>query len=88
VHFLESGEENYPLSHSWFVKIDGRVEVIIQCSTRPMKWSTLERNVFVGITLGDKSESLVWVPLSSLVFTLCVVKDYGGERNKYFVVLP
>lgn len=43
--------------------------------------------MFVSINLGDKSESFVRVPLSSLVFALCVIKDYGGPSNKYFVVL-
>ena len=91
VHFLERGEETYyPSLILGFVEIDSAVEVItIQCSTKPMKWGTLERNMFVKIHLGDKSESLVRVPLSAfLVFTLCVIKDYGGERNKCFVVLP
>ena len=71
-----------------FIKINGEVEAIIQCSVRPLKWSSVEKNMFVAITLGEKTESFVRVPLSSLVFTLCVIPDYGGPRNKYFVVLP
>jgi hypothetical protein len=50
--------------------------------------ATLEKNMFVAITLGENTESLVQVPLSSFVFTLCVFADYGGAKNKYFVVLP
>ena len=89
VHFLERGEENYyPSLILGFIEVDGNAEALVQCSTRPLKWSTVERNMFVAITLGDKSESFVRVPLSSLVFTLCVIQDYGGERNKYFVILP
>lgn len=89
VHFLEHGEENYcPSLILGFIEINGKVEALIQCSTRLLKWSTVERNMFVAITLGEKSESFVRVPLSSLVFTLCVIADYGGTKNKYFVVLP
>ena len=89
VHFLERGEENYyPSLILGFIEVDGNAEALVQCSTRPLKWSTVESNMFVAITLGDKSESFVRVPLSSLVFTLCVIQDYGGQRNKYFVVLP
>ena len=89
VHFLERGEENYyPSLILGFIEVGGNVEALVQCSTRPLKWSTVESNMFVAITLGNKSESFVRVPLSSLVFTLCVIQDYGGQRNKYFVVLP
>ncbi len=89
VHFVESGEEAYyPSLIRGFVEASDGVEAVIQCSVRPMKWSTVEKNMFVEFTLGVTSESLVRVPLSSFVFTLCVIKDYGGEKNKYFVVLP
>ena len=89
VHFLERGEENYyPSLILGFIEVDGEVEALIQCSTRPVQWSTVERNMFVAFTLGDNAESFVRVPLSSLVLTLCVVEDYGGQKNKYFVVLP
>ena len=89
VHFLERGEEHYyPSLILGFIEIDGEVEALVQCSVRPLQWSSVEKNMFVAITLGDKTESFVRVPLSSLVFTLCVIADYGGPRNKYFVVLP
>ena len=89
MHFVESGEEAYyPSLILGFVEASDGVEAVIQCSVCPMKWSTVEKNMFVEFTLGVNSESLVRVPLSSFVFTLCVIKDYGGEKNKYFVVLP
>lgn len=89
VHFWEDGEENYyPSLILGYVEVGGEVEACIQCSSRPLKWSTLEKNMFVAITLGENSESFVRVPLSSFVFTLCVFPDYGGAKNKYFVVLP
>jgi hypothetical protein len=89
VHFLESGEEAYyPSLILGFMEASDGVEAVIQCAVRPMKWSTVEKNMFVEFTLGVTSESFVRVPLSSFVFTLCIIKDYGGEKNKYFVVLP
>ncbi len=71
-----------------FVGVIGGVEAVIQCSVRPVQWSMVENNMFYGFTLGTMQESFVRVALSSFVFTLCVIKDYGGESNKYFVVLP
>lgn len=44
--------------------------------------------MFVPFELGVKSESFVTVPLLSFVYPLCVIKDYGGEKNRYLVVLP
>jgi len=89
VHFVERGEEvYYPSLILGFVAVCDATEAVIQCSTRPMKWSTVENNMFVPFALGVKSDSFVRVPLSSFVFPLCVIKDYGGEKHKYFVVLP
>ncbi len=89
VHFVERGEEvYYPSRIIGFVGVIGGVEAVIQCSVRPVQWSMVENNMFYGFTLGTMQESFVRVALSSFVFTLCVIKDYGGESNKYFVVLP
>lgn len=73
---------------SLIVAMDNGVEAIVQCSTCPMKWLSVENNTFVGFTLGDQPESFARVPLSSFVFTLCVIEDYGGEKNRYYVLLP
>ena len=89
VHFVERGEEVYYLSKILgFVQLENSVEAVIQCSVRPMNWETLEKKMFVGIELGVKTESFVTVKLSSIVYSLCVIKDYGGGKNKYIVVLP
>jgi hypothetical protein len=89
VHFLEGEEElYYPSRVLGFVETLEGVEAVIQCSVRPMKWTTVEKKMLVAFDLGDKDESFVRVPLSSFVHTLCVIRDYGGEKNKYFVVLP
>ena len=88
VHFVERGEEvYYPSKILGFVQLENSVEAVIQCSVRPMNWETLEKKMFVGIELGVKTESFVTVKLSSIVYSLCVIKDYGGGKNKYIVVL-
>ncbi len=82
VHFVESGEEAYyPSLILGFVEASDGVEAVIQCAVRPMKWSTVEKNMFVEYTLGVTVESFVRVPLSSFVFTLCVIKDYGVRQT-------
>lgn len=86
---MERGEEvDYPSLILGFIDSCDGVEAIVQCSTRPMKWPSVENNMFVGFTLGDQPESFARVPLSSFVFTLCVIEDYGGEKNRYYVLLP
>ncbi len=47
-----------------------------------------EKKMFVPINLSEKPESLVTVPLTSFVYSLCVIEDYGGGVNNYIVVLP
>jgi hypothetical protein len=45
--------------------------------------------VKIKITLGHTFEvSVVTVPLSALVHPLCVIPDYGGDKNSLIVVLP
>ena len=60
---------------------------MVQCSLRPLNWSTLQTRMFVEIELGVNEESFVAVPFSSFVYTLCVIENYGGGKNKYIVVL-
>lgn len=43
--------------------------------------------MFVEFELGVNDASFVAVPLSSFVYTLCVIEDYGGGENKYIAVL-
>ena len=89
MHFLEHGEElYYPLRILGFIEINDGIKAVVQCSICLMKWSTVENNMFVGFMLGVGSESFQRVPLSAFVFTLCIIEDYGGDSNKYFVVLP
>ena len=90
VHFVEKDEEvYYPSKILGFVEGgDGRVEAVVQCSQRPLKWESVEKKMFVPFQLGMTSESFVSVPLSSFVYPLCVIKDYGGGKNTYIVVLP
>jgi len=37
--------------------------------------------MFVEFELGVNEGSFVAVPLSSFVYTLCVIEDYGGGRT-------
>ncbi len=49
----------------------------------------MEQNFFCKITLGHTFEvSVVTVPLFALVHPLCVISDYGGDKNSFIVVLP
>ncbi len=95
VHFQEvinQGEhiENlYPSKILGFLAIEGKCEAVIQCSVKPLLWSTVERNFFVRMKLGtDFNISFVTVPIVALVHPLCVIPDSGGDRVFYFVVLP
>ena len=89
VHFVEKDEEvHYPSKVLGFIQTCDGIEAVIQCSTRPVKWSTVERKMFVEFELGVMQESFVNVSLSSFVYSLCVIQNYGGSKNKYMVVLP
>ncbi len=89
VHFVENDTEvYYPSKILGFVAMGDGVEAVIQCSIKPLQWRTVEKRMFVAFELGDESESFVSVPITSFVYNLCVIKDYGGGKNKYIVVLP
>jgi hypothetical protein len=89
VHFVENDEEvYYPSKILGFVQTSDGVEAFIQCAVRPLNWSNLKKKMFVPLSLSDKPESFVTVPLTSIVYTLCVIKDYGGGKNSYIAVLP
>jgi hypothetical protein len=95
VHFEEQMtngevvERYYPAKILGFVKFDEKPEAVIQCSTKPLRWSRLKKQFVVEIILGiDDEVSVVTVPLSSLVHPLCVVPNYGGHGTSYFVILP
>ena len=85
----ESKEHHYPAHILGFLANGDEVEAVVQCSEQPLKWSTVERNFLAEFTLCDKfPKSFVRVPLTSIVFPLCVVKNFGGNNKTYFVVLP
>lgn len=90
MHFIENEDEEtyYPSKVLGFVDTANGVEAVIQCSSKPLKWSTVERNMFVSFELGITKTSFVTVPLHSFVYPLCVLRDYGGPSNRYMVVLP
>jgi hypothetical protein len=90
VHFDDDNEDEayYPARILGFFGADGGVNAVVQCSLRPLNWFTLETRMFVEIELRVNEESFVAVPLSLFVYTLCVIENYGGGKNKYIVVLP
>ena len=95
VHFEETitngevVERFYPAKILGFVKIDEKTEAVIQCATKPLRWSRLKRQFAVEVILGtDDAMSVVTVPLSSFVHPLCVLPDYGGHGTSYLVILP
>ncbi len=56
---------------------------------KTLRWIDVEHNFFCKNTLGHTFEvSVVTVPLSALVHLLCVIPDYGGDKNSFIVVLP
>ena len=72
------------------MSIDGKQEAAIQCSPKPILWSTVERKFIVPIKLGtDFNISFVSVPIYALVHPLCVFPDnIDGECDTFYVVLP
>ena len=96
VHFEEQDnqggvvETHYPSRVLGYVSIDGKQEAFIQCSSKPILWSTVERKFIVPIKLGtDFNISFVSVPIDALVHPLCVFPNViDGECDIFYVVLP
>jgi len=96
VHFEEQDnqggvvETHYPSRVLGYVSIDGKQEAVIQCSSKPILWSTVQKKVIVPIKLGtDFNISFVSVRIDALVHPLCVFPDnIDGECDTFYVVLP
>ncbi len=95
VHFEETGANGnsvecfYPSKILGFVTFENKPFAVVQCTERPLRWSSVEKNFLYKVVLGTNDDiSTVTVPLSSLVHPLCVIPDYGGDATSYFVVLP
>ena len=96
VHFEEQDnqggvvETHYPSRVLGYVSIDGKQEAAIQCSSKPILWSTVERKFIVPIKLGTVFNiSFVSVPIDALVHPLCVFPDnIDGECDTFYVVSP
>jgi hypothetical protein len=85
----EQIENHYPSKILGFFSIEGKREAVIQCSVKPLLWSTVERMFFVKMKMRTYFNiSFVMVPMEALVHPLCVSSDGGGHINIYFVVLP
>ena len=95
VHFEEIGANGnsvecfYPSKILGFVRFENKTFAVVQCTERPLRWSSVEKNFLYKVVLGTNDNiSTVTVPLSSLVHLLRVIPDYGGDAKSYFVVLP
>ena len=85
----ETTENYYPSKILGFIQFENEVEVVIQCSEKPLVWSELEQRMFVHTKIGtDINVSYVSVPISALVHPLCVLPDHGGHKTQFVVVLP
>ena len=76
--------EFYPSKIIGFIRQENEVKAVVQCSKRPIPWSSLEEKFICSFDLC--SEQIV--PMSSLTDPLCVVNDYGADADKYLLVLP
>ena len=96
VHFEEKNnqgdliEKHYPSRILGFISIDGKKEAAVQCSSKPLRWNTVEKKFIVQIKLGtDFTISFVTVPIEALVHPLCVFPDNTKENcETFYIVLP
>lgn len=52
-------------------------------------WSEVKRDFFHPFELDiDFATSYLRVPISSIVYPLCVIEDIGGDENMYVIILP
>ncbi len=85
----EQIENHHPSKILGFFSIKEKREAVIQCSVKPLLWSTVERTFFVKMKLGTGFNiSFVTLSIEALVHLLCVIPDCGGDSDIYFVVLP
>ena len=62
-------------------------EAVVQCSVGQIKWSEVERDFFHPFELDiDFASSYDRVPMSAIVYPLCVIEDIGGDDNMYLIV--
>ena len=83
-------ESHYSLPILGYVSIDGKQEAAIQCLSKPILWSTVEKDFIVPIQLGtDFNISFVTVPIDALFHPLCVFPDtIDNNCDTFYVVLP
>ena len=55
----------------------------------PLIWSDVENNFLVKTRIGtDMDVSYGTVPISALVYPLCVIPDVEGDQSSYIIILP
>ena len=80
--------EYYPSKIIGFIRHNNEVQAVVQCSKRPIPWSSLEEKFICSFDLCSDAGQEQIVPMSSLSDPLCIVKDYGGDADKYLLILP
>jgi hypothetical protein len=96
VHFQEISadgidvENHYPSRIIGFIELDGRItEAVIQCTEKPLLWSEIETDLFSTVKLDTSVDiSIVTVPISALVQSLCVFSESSTSKERFVVVLP
>ena len=70
--------------------VDGEIYyAIVRAATRPLPWSTVTKDFVSDFYLStNDATSLNIVPVGSIVRTMLVFGDHGGDTNKHFVSLP
>ena len=81
--------KHYPSIVLGFVQLAKKEEVcaVVCISTRAVSWDTITTEFITSFMISDNSgTSYVTVPVSSLVKPMCVYGDYGGMKNKFYVL--
>jgi hypothetical protein len=76
-------ENHCPSKILGFISIEGERKAVIQCSVKPLLWTTVERFIFVKLKLGIVFNiSFVTVPIEALVHLLCVIPYCRGVGDQ------
>ena len=69
---------------------NNELKAVVLCSVESVPWSELENNFVVRFTLCEDEGEEQLVPLSALSHPLCIVPDYGANKDasQYLMVLP
>jgi len=83
-------DKYYPSQLLGFISVDdGPTEIAACTSLTSVAWETIEDNLFKRFKLSeDFNNNCVICSVCAVVHPLCVIPDFGGNKNAYMVVLP